>query len=671
MTMATRTIRNAILMLTLWVASAAHAQVDDLHITARKYDGRVLVKCMPTNAATWYRMMQGGAQVTLNGRAAITLRHGSPEAFAATKVDSDWKATLAKLATEVPAPKVKEDDLDAVVRAGKDLERHYLAWILLTAYHPELSSLSGMQFELSDDGKAISGTVNVPGVQTKTFRIERDDLLTDLPGIPVTVQAGDKAATLRWSHAPLNGYAMAYRVDRSRDGKSFAAVAPPVLYDRSSKGVADDPMGMEWVDPLPANDETWHYRVVALDAFGFPSVDNRVLTVTPREDPTLPPFGAIRIDTKNNGTSTLNWTYPMLDHLKGFQVIHSVNGALGPYELSHTDVLPANTRSFTHAWDPQADVHYRIMAVDKEGNATASELIYRAIADTLPPDVPADLRVEVDSTGLVRIAWNPVQDKDLKGYRVFKSFQADRGFVQLTRVPIADTMYADTLSLQRLDKQVYYQVVSLDGSFNQSAPSAAAMGLMADVVAPTPPLLVGADVEEDKRVILIWNASSSPDLAYYEVQYRSPGDSLFHQLYRATSTEHNHTDPGFKEVPHSREYRVLAVDSAGNSSASNLRRAVRRTLPSGPEAPTELRATNEDGKVTLSWKLAPDQELSHLLVYVQSAADTRPRLVDRSQALDRTTSPEPAREGDRYRVQAVSAKGMKSTLSEAVEVRMP
>ncbi len=106
MTMATRTIRNAILMLMLWVPSAAHAQVDDLHITARKYNGRVLVKCMPTNAATWYRMMQGGEQVTLDGRAAITLRHGSPEAFAATKVDTDWKATLATLATEVPAPKV-------------------------------------------------------------------------------------------------------------------------------------------------------------------------------------------------------------------------------------------------------------------------------------------------------------------------------------------------------------------------------------------------------------------------------------------------------------------------------------------------------------------------------------------------------------------------------------
>lgn len=671
MTMANRMIRNSILLLALWATGAAHAQVDDLHITARKHNGRVLVKCMPTNAAAWYSMMQGGAQVTLDGRTAVSLRHGSPEAFAATTVDATWKSTLATLATEVPAPKVNEDDLDAVVRAGKDFERHYLAWLLLTAYHPELSALSGMQFELPDDGQAISGTVNIPGLPEKAFRIEGDELLGDLQGILVTGQAGDKAVILRWSHAPLRGYAVAYRVDRSGDGKNFAAVAPPMLYDRLSKGVGDDPLGMEWTDPLPANDETWHYRVVALDAFGLPSVDNMVLTMTPREDPTLPAFGAIRIDTKNDGSSTLDWSYPMPANLKGFQVIHSVNGALGPYELSHTEPLSASTRSFTHRWDLRADVHYRIMALGKDGSATASDLVYRAIADTIPPDIPTDLRVEVDSTGLVHIAWRSVQDKDLRGYRVFKSYQADRGFVQLTRVPITDTMYSDTLSLQRLDKQAYYQVVALDGSFNQSAPSAPVMGRMIDVVPPTPPLLVGADVEKDQRVQLIWKASSSPDVAYYEVQYRNTGDSLFQELHLATTKELSYTDQGFKEVPHSREYRVMAVDSAGNSSESNLRRAVRRSLPTKPDAPIDLRAEMKDGNVSLVWRIAQDGAVSHCLVYRQQGKEGRPELIDRVQGLTWNSPAMPSATDVWYRVQLVDDRGMKSVLSTATPVSIP
>jgi hypothetical protein len=667
--MAQRTMRTALLLLALAAITAAHAQVEDLHITARKADGKVLVKCMPTNASTWYSMMQNGATVVVEGQAPITLRHGTPEVFAATNVDAGWKETLALLAKEIPAPVVNEKDLDAVVKAGKDFDRHYLAWILLTAYHPELSRLSGFQFELPDDGRDISGSLRVEGLPEKSFAFTHSTMRSDLKGIPFELLPGDKAATLRWSHAPLRGHAVAYLIERSKDGKSFSAIGAPVIHDRKSKGVGDDPLGMDWVDPLPANDEIWHYRLVALDAFGMRSVDNSVLQVTPREDPALPPFSAVRIEAAQDGTSTLNWTYPMPAGLKGFQVIHSTEGPLGPYELSHTEPLPASARSFTHQWDVQDDVHYRLMAIDTEGQAKASDLIYRALADEIPPNVPEGVQVEVDSTGLVTIHWLPVQDRDLKGYRVFKSFQYDRGFVQLTRVPIADTLFTDTLSLQRLDKQVYYQVVALDGSYNQSAPSVTAVGRMPDVVPPSPPLLVQADVDREHRVQLAWKPSSSPDVAYYDLQYRDVGDTLFRSLRIATREQTEFRDDGFTNVPHWREYRVLAVDSAGNDAESNLRRAVRRDRTARPAAPTELRIEERNGELVLLWSTADKTTIGHSLVYRQSGRDGKPQLVERVQGLAWTTSG--ADEGTWYRVQAVDERGVKSVLSEAVPVRIP
>ncbi|HRD52676.1 MAG TPA: hypothetical protein PKY96_08510 [Flavobacteriales bacterium] len=667
--MAQRTMRTALLLLALAAITTVHAQVDDLYITARKAEGKVLVKCMPTNASTWYRMMQSGSAVTVEGHAAITLRHGAPEAFAATDVDAGWKETLALLAKDIPAPAVNEQDLDAVVKAGKDFERNYLAWILLTAYHPALSKLSGFQFELPDDGRDISGSVRVEGLPEKSFAFASSTLRSDLKGIPFELLPGDKAATLRWSHAPLRGHAMAYLIERSKDGRSFTAIGAPVIHDRKSKGVGDDPLGMDWVDPLPANDETWHYRLVALDAFGMRSVDNMVLQVTPREDPALPPFSAVRIETTLEGSSTLNWTYAMPAGLKGFQVIHSTQGPLGPYELSHADPLPASARSFTHKWDVQDDVHYRLMAIDTEGKANASDLIYRALADEVPPNVPDGVKVEVDSTGLASIHWHPVQDKDLKGYRVFKSYQSDRGFVQLTRVPIADTLFTDTLSLQRLDKQIYYQVVALDGSYNQSAPSVTAMGRMPDVVPPSTPLLVQADVDREHRVQLAWKPSSSPDVAYYDLQYRDAGDTLFQSLRILTSAQHAFTDPAFKDVPHWREYRVLAVDSAGNDAESNLRRAVRRDRTARPPAPTDLRAQQQDGNLTLLWSLTDKTTISHSLVYRQLGKDGKPQLVERAQGLAWTTTG--AVNDTWYRVQAVDERGAKSVLSEAVPVRIP
>jgi len=664
-------LRSIVAGLALLLGTALHAQVGDIHVTARKADGKVLLKCMPTNASTWYRMMQGGTDVQLEGASAIRLKHGTPEQFMATNAQGTWKETLATLAREIPAPAVNERDLDAVIKAGKDFERNYLAWILLTSYDPALSSLSGFQIELPDDGRDISGSIRVPGLDPMTFAFTHSTLRSDLKGIPFELLPGDKAATIRWSHAPLRGHAVAYQIERSRDGRDYAAIGAPVVHDRKSKGVDDDPLGMEWVDPLPANDETWHYRLVALDAFGMRSVENSVLQVTPREDPALPPFEAVRIESKSDGSSILHWTYPMHANVKGFHVVHSVNGPLGPYELSHAGPLPANTRSFTHHWDAGDDVHYRVVATDKDGNAKASDLIYRALADEVPPNVPEGVTVTVDSTGLATIHWHAVQDRGLKGYRVFKSFQREGGFVQLTRVPIADTLFTDTLSLQRLDKQAYYQVVALDGSYNQSAPSATAVGRMPDVVPPSAPLLVVADVDREHHVRLVWKPSRSPDVAYYELQYRDAGDTLFQSLRIATPVQHEFQDVGFKQVPHWREYRVLAVDSAGNDSGSNLRRAVRRDRTARPAAPTELRATVEDGSVILSWTVDPSTEVSHLLVYLQRANESKPMLVDRVKALAWTTSPMPATNGDLYRVQAVSDRGVKSPFSEAAQVRIP
>ena len=75
--------------------------------------------------------------------------------------------------------------------------------------------------------------------------------------------------------------------------------------------------------------------------------------------------------------------------------------------------------------------------------------------------------------------------------------------------------------------------------------------------------------------------------------------------------------------------------------------------------------------MTLRWAMDPSNEVSHLLVYLQRTDEARPVLVDRVKALARTISPMPVQEGDVYRLQAVSERGVKSPLSEAVQVKIP
>ncbi|MCB0774683.1 MAG: hypothetical protein KDB93_15060, partial [Flavobacteriales bacterium] len=187
------TFRTTLVLAALLFCTGLHAQVGDLHIPARTTDGKVLVKCMPTNASAWYRMMQGGAEVQLEGASPIRLKHGTAEQFMGTNAQGPWKETLATLAREIPAPAVNERDLDAVIKAGKDFDRNYLAWILLTSYDPALSSLSGFQFEMPDDGRDINGTVSVTGLDAVPFAFAHNTLRGDLKGIPFELLPGDKA----------------------------------------------------------------------------------------------------------------------------------------------------------------------------------------------------------------------------------------------------------------------------------------------------------------------------------------------------------------------------------------------------------------------------------------------------------------------------------------------
>src|SRR5690606_31891678 len=90
---------------------------------------------------------------------------------------------------------------------------------------------------------------------------------------------------------------------------------------------------------------------------------------------------------------------------------------------------------------------YTIIAADSLGNENQSLVAMAVLSDYTPPGKPTDLMGEVDTLGVVSLAWKLGPEEDLMGYRVYRSNHPDQSFIQITTEPIAGNFYMDTIAL--------------------------------------------------------------------------------------------------------------------------------------------------------------------------------------------------------------------------------
>jgi hypothetical protein len=120
-------------------------------------------------------------------------------------------------------------------------------------------------------------------------------------------------------------------------------------------------------------------------------------------------------------------------------------------------------------WD--AERCYRLRAVEVvEGFGVESEASPTAcvtMKDTFPPLAPSGLEAG-SSDGAIRLVWDPNKEPDLAGYLVSRASPADLKMVPLTRSPIQETAFTDTVPS---GSRYVYVVQAVDKSGNVSQPS--------------------------------------------------------------------------------------------------------------------------------------------------------------------------------------------------------
>ncbi|MDD6001660.1 MAG: hypothetical protein PUC50_05655 [Bacteroidales bacterium] len=411
-----------------------------------------------------------------------------------------------------------------------------------------------------------------------------------------------KAIVVWWQHSQIEKF-NSYYVERSDDnGKTFHRITEsPVVVSmqvRSDKTF--------YADTLVENSGNYQYRIIGIDSFGEESPASQPVKtkkVVPLEkDPNF-----TSVETVNNNSVVLTWTYDTDADVTGYKIYRSKSSA-GSKTLVFTGNDPMQ-RSFTDK-SPLYDNYYFLSVFNNTTERINPFPMYAQLIDSIPPAPPAPPSGYCDSLGLVHLSWHPHPDPDVIGYRLQRSNSQDDNYIMYARNMIADTFYVDTINLNTLSKYVYYKLSAVDGRDNQSKLSAPAAVARYDSIAPVAPEIDNLLYQRGK-VVVSFIPSPSNDVQKYLIFRKKPNDAQFDTLASVAATADSYTDqtalPGQKY-----HYAIQAVDNFGLASAMAKKSF---SVPQSKEETVQLKKKIDGNMLTLSWTSSINKQPGYVIVY--------------------------------------------------------
>lgn len=484
------------------------------------------------------------------------------------------------------------------------------------------------------------------------------------PPIELAAQWEDKKVTLSWNIFFQSHIYNSYVLEKSSDGKHYEPVSDNAMVQLADPDVS--PMYAFKTDSLNDNETEWYYRLRGVNAFGELGPPGDSVAGHGRIPITDAPM-IINKEVVNNAEVYLSWSYPqeMNRYISGFRLYRSSNPA-GMKQKIYESKTPAE-RAFTDI-SPDLTNYYAISVFNNETEKISSNITYAELIDSVPPLKPSGFAGRIDSTGKVWLSWAPNKDKDIDGYRVYRSNRPDVEFLLVTPAVIKPPFYTDSVTLNTLTKQVYYRLRAIDLRQNQSEFSDILEVARPDIIPPVAPVI--KSVEAQKGALLItWINSSSVDVVRHHIYRKQKGDTTFHRLAsinRKPEKQSSYADrtiePGETYI-----YQMKAEDNSQLYSAPSP--PVQQKALGGLVEQVLLKKREHPDRVVLHWEIKSKKTVERVLIY-KAADDAALQLYNNATEnsyTDDTISPDNTY---RYRIKAVYVDGTSSALSNEVTVKL-
>jgi len=454
-------------------------------------------------------------------------------------------------------------------------------------------------------------SINIGGESIPSNVASTTTLSISAPAPPpgLTARASGSSVILSWSApddggSPITGYGIAF-TDQDISG-GWTGI-----------GGGIGPTTTTYTHTNLEFQKTYHYAVTASNSIGSSALSD-IVSARPTGTAVRP--GPPRSLTANPGGSSiinLSWS-PPASHggaaITTYRMQWSPDGTADSWtDLTPSTMPPATSRQHT-GLDAGSTRHYRVYAINSVGESAQSSNIAMTTTTTgtgIAPDKPTSFRATASGQTTINLSWTAPTNSGstpLFGYRIEVSEDGGNDWDEFSRreslLTTSDAHTGLTAGTTR-----HYRVYSInhEGFESEASDVVSATTGTATATVPSAPRTLRATASGQTTINLSWTAPSSSggsSITGYRIQWSDIGTSNWQNVSPAhTGTGRTYADTGL-DPGTTRHYRVYAINSVGDSPASNVDDATTASgTASVPSAPRSLTA-EADGPTTinLSWE---------------------------------------------------------------------
>jgi uncharacterized protein YegP (UPF0339 family) len=315
-------------------------------------------------------------------------------------------------------------------------------------------------------------------------------------------------------------------------------------------------------DTSVKENKIYWYRIAGKDHFGETGEYSRIKKVF-----IAPSFiGEIVIDTlyeSKDNIATLNWKFTNekdRNSSKSIQILRS-DKINGNYQLLK-EIMPNELKLEI---DLSGRENYiKVVSINVGGKMESWPYLV-LIPDRIPPMIPDSLVGNIDRNGKVKLTWKKNVEKDLRGYRVFRTNALHEEMVEVSHHFILKNVFEDSVDIKSLTEEVYFSVNAVDSTYNNSKLSVPIKLLKADYIPPVVAPIIAISPNE-KGNLIQWINSTSTDVLKTELR-RSKDGKIFEMVFTSKDSTSQFLDTLIEnEIGY--YYRTIVVDDAHNFSES-------------------------------------------------------------------------------------------------------
>ena len=432
-----------------------------------------------------------------------------------------------------------------------------------------------------------------------------------LPQAPILMSNfKDKVVELSWDVEELKLFYSSYVIERSLNGIEYNTLSDKgnILLGRENRQKSSEILKL---DSLPLDAGKVFYRIRGKSSFGELGPHSNIVSGSHSPLFDIRPE-IVSASITNNGEVLVEWDKEG-EHKGSVEFyIERSGSAGGAYEILSATTYENEFIDRT----PLPVGYYKVVAHSDNGEINKSFPYLLQLPDSLPPASPEQVIAMIDSVGNVTLFWTNNVEKDINGYRVYRSNFKSAEFSQVTRELLQDTVFNETVNMHTLTHELFYYVTALDHRFNESKSSEIIKVIRPDVIPPSPPVLKPLKMT-DNRVRIEWINSSSRDVKEHLIY--SADEKGIWALVKAVSIGAEEQSVWIdKSLTNSGmfEYKLAARDSSGNISNSTKPYTLRYNYKGVGHQISNLKGQidRRDKQIRISWE-NPNVNVRGIMIY--------------------------------------------------------